>query len=107
MASTQEDWQATAAATREAREASIPAEWRIPTDEMPTGSILDVTKFPVDSGMFSDFELAITDAGAVEIVDKIKARQWTAEEVTKAFCKQAAVAHQLVRGNRSCSTVPR
>lgn len=33
---------------------------------------------------------------ATALLEQIQRGQWTAEEVTVAFCKRAAVAHQLV-----------
>lgn len=47
--------------------------------------------------MLSEKEIDITTGkDAVDIVEGIKAGTWSAEEVTTAFCKRAAVAHQLV-----------
>lgn len=97
------DWQTIAAETQERLDASIPSEWRIPKDKLPAESVLDVTDFPANSGLFTKSELEITDSGATEIVDKIKAGTWIAEDVTRAFCKRAAVAHQLVR--RACYSI--
>ena len=76
---------------------SIPSEWRIPHSKLPPDSQLNVLDFPKQSGLLSDFELKITESYATEIVGAIAAGEWTAEEVTKAFCKRAALAHQVVR----------
>lgn len=47
--------------------------------------------------MLSEREIDITtDKDVVDIVKGIKGGTWCAEEVTTAFCKRAAVAHQLV-----------
>jgi amidase len=96
LISNKESWQGVAAAKRAATLASIPAEWLIPAHLMPADDVLDVTTFPEISGFFTKEELEITAVGASEIVRQISKKIWTAEKVTLAFCKAAAVAHQLV-----------
>lgn len=75
---------------------SIPAEWRIPQDKLPPADQLDVTRFAYHSGLFTEREIVITNSLATDIVAKLVNATWTAQEVTKAFCKRAAIAHQLV-----------
>lgn len=75
---------------------SIPVEWRIPKDKLPPADHLDVTGFPYQSGLFTEREIIITNSPATDIVVKIANGTWKAEEVTTAFCKRAAIAHQLV-----------
>ncbi|SMR56904.1 unnamed protein product [Zymoseptoria tritici ST99CH_1E4] len=79
----------------------IPSEWKIPSEKLPSGDVLDVTDFPAQSGILSQQDLDITDSFAVDIVAKIAKGEWTSEDVTRAFCKRAAIAHQLV----NCLTV--
>ncbi|KAJ9625620.1 hypothetical protein H2203_004379 [Taxawa tesnikishii (nom. ined.)] len=90
-----EDWQSIAKAKREALFNSIPSEWRIPQEKLPSEDQLDVTSFPKQSGMLSEKELEITSLPAQEILRRLHDRTWTSEEVTTAFCKRAAIAHQL------------
>ncbi|KAI1938366.1 hypothetical protein LOZ12_003475 [Ophidiomyces ophidiicola] len=87
------EWERIAAAKQRKLAAAIPAEWRIPDDLLPTGP--NVLSFPQQSGWFTAHELAITNAGACEILAQTRSGAWTAEEVTRAFCKRAAAAHQL------------
>lgn len=89
-------WQEIAAAKKESLQASIPPEWLIPPQLIPAESVLDVTTFPKTSGLFTTEELQILDSGAADIYENISKRAWSAEKVTMAFCKAAAVAHQLV-----------
>lgn len=90
------DWQSIAKAKRELLSNSIPLAWRIPADKLPPDDLLDVTTFPKTSGLFTDRELELTSTPAVELLAKLHSGTWTAGEVTKAFCKRASVAHQLV-----------
>lgn len=88
-------WAKKATAKRAALLNSIPPEYRVPVDVFPPPTQLDVTKFPTESKWFTEQELEITSASAPSLLDKIANSVWTAEEVTKAFSKRAAAAHQL------------
>lgn len=48
-------------------------------------------------GLLSDRELEITDVqDCVALLEKVHSKEWSALEVTVAFCKRAAIAHQLL-----------
>ena len=89
-------WEQISAKARQKVLDDIPADWKIPKDNLPGDDVLDVTGFAASSGLLSKQELAITDSLATEIVAKIANGEWKAEEVTIAFCKRAALAHQVV-----------
>lgn len=85
-------WEKTAADKKAKIEATIPQEWRIKS--LPTGD--SVMTFPKESGIMSTEELAITESSAVDLVAKLASGELTSVAVTTAFCKRAALAHQLV-----------
>lgn len=89
-------WQAIAKRKQEQREQKISAEWRIPAATLPKEDVEDVFNFPQTSGCFTHRELELTSVDASTVVAKIAAGEWTSEEVTRAICKRAAVAQQLV-----------
>lgn len=91
-----QDWTDIAAKAQTKLINSIPSQWRIPHDKLPPDDQLDVTGFPRQSGLLTDDELEITEAFATDIVGAVAAGEWTAVEVTTAFCKRAAIAHQVV-----------
>lgn len=93
---TSQDWQEISKKAREKLYESIPSDWRIPEDKLPPAEQKDVTDFPAKSGLLTESELAITDSYATDIVKRIAAGEWKAEDVTRAFCKRAAIAHQVV-----------
>jgi amidase len=97
------NWESIAAAKRAALAESIPKEYRIPQQQLPPESQVDVTTWPQESGWFSREELEITDSTASQILQKIASKAWSSENVTRAFCKRAAAAQQLVGGNISIS----
>ncbi|KAF1943522.1 amidase [Clathrospora elynae] len=90
-----QDWEKIAAAKRAALAESIPTEFRIPQDQLPPESQLNVTTWPKESGWFTPKELEITESTASQILKKVASKTWSAEHVTAAFCKRAAAAQQL------------
>lgn len=89
-------WQQRANAAQERREQQLPDEYRIPKDKMPDDSVNNVLNFPRESGLFSDEELEITEISVPALLKAIEDKKWTAVQVTKAYCKRAAYAQQLL-----------
>lgn len=72
---------------------AIPTEWRLKS--LPsTDSVMDV---PKGSGILTPEELAITESFAADLVKDLAVGKLSSVAVTTAFCKRAALAHQLVR----------
>ncbi|RFU31613.1 hypothetical protein B7463_g4747, partial [Scytalidium lignicola] len=71
--------------------ASIPAEWQIKC-EITEDSVMD---YPKKSGVMSPDELDITESSATDLIAQIAGGKITSVAVTTAFCKRAALAHQL------------
>lgn len=72
----------------------IPPEWRIrdiPSADQQRDVTGDFVRQYLDKK-----EIEITETDAVGVVEKTLSGQWTAVDVTKAFCHRAAIAHQLV-----------
>ncbi|KAJ3483900.1 hypothetical protein NLG97_g7195 [Lecanicillium saksenae] len=89
-------WEDIGARKRALLSASIPKEWRVPSDLLPPASQDDVTMWPTTSGWFTQEELDITEQTAAQLVPRLAAGELSCETVTRAFCKRAAAAHQLV-----------
>ncbi|TVY86826.1 putative amidase, partial [Lachnellula willkommii] len=73
----------------------IPKAWRLPTTEIShdASNVMDI---PLTCGLLNETEASITsDYDATAILGKLKAGEWTVEQVTVAFCKRAAIAQQL------------
>ncbi|KAF4972089.1 hypothetical protein FZEAL_9669 [Fusarium zealandicum] len=86
-------WQSTAEEKKRRIDESVPAEWRLKS------SVRDdsVMNFPKNSEIMTLEELVITESSATDIVRKVAAGELTSVAVTTAFCKRAALAHQLVK----------
>ncbi|KAF2870376.1 amidase signature domain-containing protein [Massariosphaeria phaeospora] len=88
-----ESWEARAREKREAVLALISKEWRI--ENPPVDKQVDVTGKYVQQ-FLTEREVEVTETTAEEIVKYTASGQWHAEEVTRAFCHRAALAHQLL-----------
>jgi hypothetical protein len=83
--------------------AKIPTEWLLPgdcgisPDDINSSSRRCVLDIPRSCGILSDQELKLTeDYDATDLIGLMRDGAVKSEEVVKAFCKRAAVAHQLV-----------
>ena len=87
-----------AAAKVQSRLASIPAEWHLPASILSTvneNTGTDVRSIPASCHILTPGELEITATPVAQVLAKLQCRAWTSEAVTTAFCKRAAIAHQL------------
>jgi amidase len=89
------DWRSLADAKRQSILDAIPPKWRIQTPIPSPSELRDVTGYIEQ--FLSPRELEITGNDAVDIAKQTTSGNWTAVEVTEAFCHRAALAHQLVR----------
>ncbi|PYI05609.1 amidase [Aspergillus sclerotiicarbonarius CBS 121057] len=111
------DYQSIAARKQQHLDSLIPPEWRLDASQIPAGMLspadsitqtssyesINVTAIPRTCGLLTPHELHITeDYNVRALLTEIHSRRLTAEEVTRAFCKRAAIAHQLTR----CLTEP-
>ncbi|KAF2009229.1 amidase [Aaosphaeria arxii CBS 175.79] len=87
------DYRVISAEKKLQQQSRIPKEWLLPDSYLGTANLMDV---PLTCGVLSNEECNITsNFDATALLDKLKAGEWSAEQVTVAFCKRAAVAHQL------------
>ncbi|KAK7203246.1 amidase signature domain-containing protein [Myxozyma melibiosi] len=86
-------YKAISAAKKQSLIDAIPAEWRVPIPEDQD----NLTKFAETAGVLTPKEVEITsNYDAVGLLDKVHAGEYTALEVTIAFCKRAALAHLAI-----------
>jgi Asp-tRNA(Asn)/Glu-tRNA(Gln) amidotransferase A subunit family amidase len=87
-------WKPIARRKQAERESRIPKPWRLASP--PSSNILDVRSIPRTSGILSPEELEITEShDATSLAQAISSGSLTAEQVTIAFCKRAAIAQQV------------
>lgn len=73
---------------------AIPQEWRVDINIFKSNK--DLRSVPAASGILTPRELEITELDVSTLAPKIASLEYTALEVTVAFCKRAAIAHQMV-----------
>ena len=89
-------WQDAARMKADETWAKIPAQWRLdPSIIEEAQSRTDITGGFIEKLLSSD-EVKITSFHTIALALAIRDRDFTAQQVTTAFCKRAAIAHQLV-----------
>ncbi|KAK5946698.1 hypothetical protein PMZ80_000841 [Knufia obscura] len=91
------------AAKRAERERRIPQSWRLPREIINQFSAQPITIFQqpipreVSPGILSSRELELTDPklDATALLSRLRSGSVSCYELTLAFCKRAAIAHQL------------
>lgn len=94
-----EDWKIRAAAKRADTLSKIPEEWRLSTDELEAAKRQRDLTGAFIQRFLADEEVAITSRDSVSVVEAIRTGGLTSTKVAKAFCRTAAVAHQIVGPN--------
>ena len=97
-----QDWQATAKAKVADIHSSIPKEWRLSDMDLDKAGQQRTLSGPFIEQYLTDEEKDIIRHDSIQIVGKIKNRECTAVDVTRAYCKTAAVAQQIVSHDTSC-----
>ncbi|KAH3916730.1 hypothetical protein HBI56_049500 [Parastagonospora nodorum] len=87
-------WQLVSWQKKDEQYARIPQEWRL--SSLPSSSTTNYIDIPRKCGILSAAELKITEEyDATALAGAITSRKLKCIDVTRAFCKRAAVAHQL------------
>ncbi|KIW14421.1 hypothetical protein PV08_07204 [Exophiala spinifera] len=93
------DWKELVAQKRADVAKQLPQEWRLPQailDTVSAAADISVLDVPTKCGLLTSKELEITEKyDAVDLIAKMASKDLSASEVTLAFCKRAAVAHQV------------
>ncbi|GAD94116.1 general amidase, putative [Paecilomyces variotii No. 5] len=93
------DWQEVVAEKRAEVASKLPQEWKLPStilEDVSPNSNINVVDIPRTCGLLSDKELDITEKyDGVALLEKMASKELSSSEVTLAFCKRAAIAHQV------------
>lgn len=76
-----------------ARDATIPKEYALPESLFPLPK--DRRDLLQRSGLLDKKELEIVNQGVIPLAKAIADKKYSSVEVTKAFCKAAAIAQQV------------
>jgi amidase len=88
-------WQIISRQKKEEQWSRIPVEYQFSSDlKISNKNVLNI---PRTCGLMTESELHITEAyDATALADALAKKQFSSEAVTRAFCKRAAIAHQVV-----------
>lgn len=92
----QPKWQAMAGAKVASTYSKIPQEWRLDAKDIERAKHERQLSGPFIEQFLTNDELAIVRTDSVPLVENLRAGKYSAVQVTRAFCKTAAVAHQIV-----------
>ncbi|KAE8451396.1 hypothetical protein EG329_004025 [Mollisiaceae sp. DMI_Dod_QoI] len=89
------DYRIIAAEKKLQRSNSIPKDWLVSSKILRHAT--NLLEVPITCGILTDIECMITsEYDATALLEKLKLGVWSAEQVTVAFCKRAAISQQLV-----------
>ena len=96
MLVTQDSWQSKAAAKVASTKKKIPTEWLLQESDLKRASEHRDITGPFIESFLDDHDITVIRMNSLSIVESIKSRKYTSLQVTKTFCKTAAIAYQLV-----------
>jgi len=92
----QDSWKDRAATKRAETLNKIHPEWRLTADDLERANQQrDITGPFIEQFLDKD-EVSITSLASVPLLKALAERKWSAVQVATAFCRRAAVAHQIV-----------
>lgn len=95
-----DSWQAKAAAKVAETQAKIPRDWTLSESDLNKAQKQRKLNGPLFESFLDSSEREIIKNDSIGLVDKIKSRHYSALQVTRAYCKAAAIAHQIVSVGR-------
>ena len=92
----QRSWEAKAEAKVAETKSKIPDEWRLNQSSLDKAKQMKKLSGAFVESFLNDEELSIVRNDSTLLVERVKTGEYTAWQVAQAFCKTAAVAHQIV-----------
>ncbi|ORY59987.1 amidase [Pseudomassariella vexata] len=74
---------------------SIPKQWMLSKDKLPSEETLNVSSVPYDAGTMSAEELEMTAQDAGGLLKAYESGRWTVKQVITAFLKRGTVMQQM------------
>ncbi|KAI4712033.1 hypothetical protein J4E89_003479 [Alternaria sp. Ai002NY15] len=92
--SADKDWRSVSRRKKAEQNERIPKEWKL--NVLPGADVKSYIDIPRKSGLLTEEELEITGRyDAVALAEAIRGKKLKCVDVTRAFCKRAAIAHQV------------
>ncbi|TDZ13834.1 putative amidase [Colletotrichum spinosum] len=92
---TTSSWEDQAQICVDIQKKSIPQEYLIPEDQLPSKKRRNVQNVPYETGILSAEELEMTEQDIAGLLERYKSGKWTVKQVVTAFLKRTTAIHQL------------
>lgn len=89
-------WGKTAKISIDIRDQSIPKQWLLEPDRLPSADQHAVLNVPEESNSLTAEEIEMTNSDIDSLLEAYRTRKWTVRQVTTAFLKKAVIMNQLV-----------
>jgi hypothetical protein len=89
-------WGKTAKISIDLRDQSIPRQWLLEPEHLPSEEQRCVLNIPNEAGRLTAEEIEITNSDVDSLLEAYRTRKWTVRQVTTAFLKKAVIMNQLV-----------
>lgn len=89
-------WGGTARISIDIRDKSIPKQWLLEPENVPSKEQHAVSEVPAESGMLTPEEIEMTNSDVECLLEAYQTRKWTVRQVVTAFLKKAVIMNQMV-----------
>lgn len=89
-------WGGTARISIDILDKSIPTQWLLEPEELPSKDQHAVLNVPAHSGKLTAEEIEMTNSDVAALLEAYQTRQWTVRQVITAFLKKAVMMNQMV-----------
>lgn len=94
-------WGGTARISIDIRDKSIPQQWLLEPEDLPSKHKHTVLNVPAESGVLTPEEIEMTNADVEPLLEAYRTRKWTVRQVVTAFLKKAVIMNQMVSDTKT------
>lgn len=89
-------WGGTARISIDIHDKSIPKQWLLEPEDLPSKEQHAVLNVPAESGALTPEEIEMTNADVEPLLEAYRTRKWTVRQVVTAFLKKTVIMNQMV-----------
>ncbi|WYZ37087.1 hypothetical protein EsH8_II_000593 [Colletotrichum jinshuiense] len=92
---TSKDWKELAQICIDIQQKSIPKQYLLPKDKIPSKTRRNVQRIPYEAGILTPEELLMTEQDASGLLERYRNGQWSVRQVVTAFLKRTTIIQQM------------
>lgn len=89
-------WGGTTRISIDIRDKSIPKQWLLEPENLPSKEQHAVLNVPAESDMLTPEEIEMTNSDVKFLLEAYRSHKWTVRQVVTAFLKKAVIMNQMV-----------